>query len=319
MLGIERASFDLTGERRELVGNGMPRDGDVRQLEFTGKFRQLWRRFRSTQRVGDARFEIQTPPPVGSVGLGFGTIKFCAARATSAAPRMFCDASIAWPRMSKLDAGCRASTAAEGSLMLTGSPSQMSAVCGGAAGFAAQCFASILFFAQVGRRVALEDDLAARLPIVDRQLISRSSGRCRVSALPFDGEFVNLPQVIFAHRFGEPRDLERVVPLQSSVGVVVDRLARTRKEARGRVAVAQDELRVALAALQRDAHPHLADRAARKRVRSTECLRAEDQVDPKRAALANQAIEQQRRLLRNAVFFVKNSWNSSIISRIRGS
>ena len=58
---------------------------------------------------------------------------------------------------------------------------------------------------------------------------------------------------------------------------------------------------VGLAALQRDADGHLVDRAAGQRVRPAERLRAEQDVDAERPALADEAVEQQRRFLRELV------------------
>ena len=54
---------------------------------------------------------------------------------------------------------------------------------------------------------------------------------------------------------------------------------------------------VGLAALQRDADGHLVDGAAGQAVGAAEGLRAEQDVDAERPALAHQAVEQQRRFL----------------------
>ena len=61
--------------------------------------------------------------------------------------------------------------------------------------------------------------------------------------------------------------------------------------------VAEDEVGVGLAALQRDADGHLADRAAGERVGAGEGLRAEHHVDAECAALPDEAVEQQRGVL----------------------
>ena len=96
----------------------------------------------------------------------------------------------------------------------------------------------------------------------------------------------------------QPRDLERVVPFQHSVRIVVDRLARPSQQACGGVVFREDQMRVALAALQRDADRHLAQRAARQRVRSAERLRTEQHMNSERSALPHQPVEQQRGRLR---------------------
>ena len=58
---------------------------------------------------------------------------------------------------------------------------------------------------------------------------------------------------------------------------------------------------VGLAALQGDPHGHLAERAPRQRERPAEGLRAEQDVDAERPALPDQAVEQERGLLRELV------------------
>ena len=96
---------------------------------------------------------------------------------------------------------------------------------------------------------------------------------------------------------GEPDDLERVVAGEQAVLVVVDRFAGAGEQAGGGVFVAEDEVGVGLAALQGDAHRHLAERAAGERVGAGERLRTEQHVDAERAALPHEAVEQQRRVL----------------------
>ena len=60
-------------------------------------------------------------------------------------------------------------------------------------------------------------------------------------------------------------------------------------------------MRVGLAALQRDAHGHLAERAAGQRVGPAQRLRAEQDVHAERTALPHQAVEQQRDFLGDLV------------------
>ena len=69
-------------------------------------------------------------------------------------------------------------------------------------------------------------------------------------------------EVVVALVVGQPDDLEGMVPFEQAVGVVVDRLAGPREQAGGRVLFAENQVGVGLAALQRDPHRHLADRAA---------------------------------------------------------
>ena len=88
-----------------------------------------------------------------------------------------------------------------------------------------------------------------------------------------------------------------MVAREQAVLVVVDRFAGAGEQAGGGVFVAEDEVGVGLAALQGDAHRHLADRAAGERVGAAERLRAQEHVDAERAALADEAVEQQRRVL----------------------
>jgi hypothetical protein len=99
----------------------------------------------------------------------------------------------------------------------------------------------------------------------------------------------------------QPHDLERAVALDHARRVVVDRLARTVEQACGVVVLGHDEVRIGLAALQRDADRHLPDGAARQRVRAADRLRAEDHVDAERSALAHETVEQERCFLRDLV------------------
>jgi len=64
-------------------------------------------------------------------------------------------------------------------------------------------------------------------------------------------------------------------------------------------------VRIVLAALQGNPHGHLVDGAARQRVGAAQGLRAEQDVKPKRPALADQAVQQQGGFLRQAVVLDK--------------
>ena len=77
--------------------------------------------------------------------------------------------------------------------------------------------------------------------------------RCRASSLDASRRYSSRRCV------GQPDDLEGVVAFEQAVGVVVDRLAGPGQQAGGRVVFAQDQVGVGLAALQGDAHGHLAD------------------------------------------------------------
>ena len=91
-----------------------------------------------------------------------------------------------------------------------------------------------------------------------------------------------------------------LLPFERAGGVVVDAFAGTREQARRGVVVVHDEVGVGLVALERDADDHLAERGAGERVGAAERLRAEQHMDAERAALAHDAVEQQRRGLRDA-------------------
>ncbi len=76
---------------------------------------------------------------------------------------------------------------------------------------------------------------------------------------------MELSQISLALLIGKPNHLEEVIPLGRSVGVVVNRLARTRQHSWSNVILAQDQVRVVLTALEGDANGHLAQRAAGQR------------------------------------------------------
>ena len=97
---------------------------------------------------------------------------------------------------------------------------------------------------------------------------------------------------LLALLLGEPDHLERVVAFDEAVLVVVDRLAGPRQQPRRGVVLAQDQLRVGVRALQRDADRHLVDGAAGQRVGPAERLRAEQDVQPERPALPHEPVEQ---------------------------
>ncbi len=115
------------------------------------------------------------------------------------------------------------------------------------------------------------------------------------------GEVGKPAEILVALVVREPDDLEGMVALEQAVGVVVDRLAGPGQQPGGRVVFAEDQVGVGLAALQGDAHGHLADRAAGQRIGPAEGLRAQQHVDAERPALPHQPVQQQRRLLGDAV------------------
>ena len=110
----------------------------------------------------------------------------------------------------------------------------------------------------------------------------------------------------------------KVVALDQAVGVVVDRLAGPRQQPGGRVVLAEDQVRVGLAALQRDAHGHLAERAAGQRVRAAEGLRAEETWMPNARPCRTRRSSSSAASCASLSSSTKNSWNSSTISRMRG-
>ena len=117
--------------------------------------------------------------------------------------------------------------------------------------------------------------------------------------------FVQLFQIGLAALFRKPDDLEEVVALGRTVGVVVDRLAGPREHSRRNVVFAQDQVGVVFAALKRDAHGHLAQRAAGQGESPAQALRAQDDVDAEGSALADQAVEPQGGLLGELVFLAE--------------
>src|SRR5207247_4555367 len=97
---------------------------------------------------------------------------------------------------------------------------------------------------------------------------------CRRVALEYDRRGVvivgvmrllaDLRQISFALVIIEPGNLKRAVAFDQSTLIVVNRLARAREQSCSGVVVAEDQLRIGFAGLQRDAPGHLTDRAARQ-------------------------------------------------------
>src|SRR5439155_17729172 len=67
------------------------------------------------------------------------------------------------------------------------------------------------------------------------------------------------------------------------------------------VVIVHDEERVRLVTLKRDAYDHLAERRASQCIGAAESLGTEQHVDAERASLADQPVEQEGGMLRDAV------------------
>ena len=80
--------------------------------------------------------------------------------------------------------------------------------------------------------------------------------------LPFGSEVRNPVQARVAFFVFEPGNLKRVVAFQQAIGVIVNCLAGASEQSGGCVLLAEDEVRVGLAALQSDPHGNLTKRAA---------------------------------------------------------
>ena len=106
--------------------------------------------------------------------------------------------------------------------------------------------------------------------------------------------FSQLMNQLFAFFFIQPRDLERMISFHGSVGIIVDRFARSSEQSRGGVLFAQDQMCVAFTALQSNTNGHLSQRAASQRVGSTERLRAQQHMDPEGTTLSHKAVHDQR-------------------------
>ena len=180
-------------------------------------------------------------------------------------------ASSFWPITSRFAPPSERKTAAVGSLIATGSPSH-------AAGA----------FTAAG-------EARSR---VRRWLFSRSA--CVFPANTSGGGHLSPARVCSSSRtlsrFSsvEPHNLERIVPFDQAVLIVVDRLAGPGEQPGRGVVLAQNQLRIGIGTLQRNANCHLVDGAAGKRVCTAESLRAEQHVEAERAALPHEAVEQKR-------------------------
>jgi hypothetical protein len=126
-------------------------------------------------------------------------------------------------------------------------------------------------------------------------------GRRQTSARGLAG--IEPAQVCLSLLFGEPHNLKQAVALDASAHVVVNGLTRTVEQPRGRVVLGHDQVGIRFTALERDAHGHLPQRRAGDAVRPAERLRAQNDVHAKRAALTDDAVEQERCLLREFVIF----------------
>ena len=153
----------------------------------------------------------------------------------SAAPS-FC------PTTSRLLPLCRRSITAVGSLIATASPNQSCAAAGACSG-RPRPSTSLSSGLRAGSAGTFPSNTHLR--------------PCDVTALL--GQCVDRVQILLAPLVGQPDHLERMIPFDQAVGVVVNRLARRDEQPGRRVVFAQDQVRVGLAALQGDAHRHLPD------------------------------------------------------------
>ncbi len=138
-----------------------------------------------------------------------------------------------------------------------------------------------------GRRASLED------------------GRLWNGDVSLRGFIANARQCAFTLGIRQPCHLERTVVLHRPAGIVVNRLAWPTQQSRRGVAVAQHEPAVGFAALQRDAHRDLPERGTRKSRRPADRLAAEHDVHAERATLPNEAVDEQRRILRELVIIAE--------------
>ncbi len=168
--------------------------------------------------------------------------------------------------------------------MELGAPSQVRGASGAGGGLRGQDIAQQRVFAQIGGRVAFEDD-----------------GRFRIRIAALFGQRMDVVEQAVALILRQPDDLERAVAFHRAGRVVVNALAGPREQPRRGVIVVHDEIGVGLVALQRDADDHLPQRGARQRVGAAERLRAEKHVDAERAALAHDAVEEKRRSLGDGI------------------
>ena len=115
------------------------------------------------------------------------------------------------------------------------------------------------------------------------------------------GERPQRPEIALPTLVVEEHHLERTVAVDHAVGVVVDRLAGPGEQTGGRIVLGEDETRVGLVALEGHPHRHLPHRRAGQAVRPAERLGAEQHVHAERATLADEAVEDERRVLRELV------------------
>ena len=119
------------------------------------------------------------------------------------------------------------------------------------------------------------------------------------------GPLADFREKSIAHFLGQPHGLERAVAFDGTRRVVVNAFAGTREQARSRVVLVHDQIGIGLIAHERDADDHLADGGAGQRVSAAQCLRAEQHVNAKGAALPDNAVEQNGSALRDTVFLRK--------------
>ena len=136
-----------------------------------------------------------------------------------------------------------------------------------------------------------------------RRSVALKHNRPRIFTTRFVRLRPDFGEILFTHAVVQPDGLEWTVALDGTGGVVIDAFAGTREQARRGVVLIHDEVGIGLVALERDADDHLADGRARQSVSTAERLRTEDDVNAERAALPHDAIQQDRGVLRNAVFF----------------
>ena len=170
------------------------------------------------------------------------------------------EAMESWPMIIKLSPGRWLMAMRVGGLIETASPShspsdsRLSAVAVKESGKPLDRLADRLVVPRVGRQIPLEHD-----------------GRVEVQLLLLR-PLLDDSQKVVAAIVRQPGDLERVISLGQAVGVVVNCLARSGQQTGGAVFLAQDEVGVALAALQRDPHADLPQRAAGERIGAAQSL-----------------------------------------------
>ena len=137
--------------------------------------------------------------------------------------------------------------------------------------------------AHVGRRIALENK------------------RPRIGACVLVGAQADFGEPGVAHCFRQPHHLERAVAFERSGRVIVNAFAWPRQQPRRGVVVVHDQVGVGFVALQRNADNHLAEGRPGNGVSAPKRLRAEKDMNPERAALAHQPIQQEGSRLRDFV------------------